>query len=303
MNIPSYGKIWSFGNPLTSYLVGSDVVVEEKIDGSQLSCMVKGGALYVRSKGAEIHLGAVPDLFGPSVRQLQDIFAAGELREGYVYRFEAMKGPKHNVITYGRAPVGNVVLLDVDTTGQQTYMTPDQKRGEADHLGVECVRTMFAGKLERSSQLDQFLNTESQLGGVHAEGIVIKPVVAEYYTDGKRICGKLVTEAFKETHTKTWVPDRPDRMDIIDKIVEAVSTPVRWEKAVQRLAEAGTLANEAKDIGPLIGIVARDVEEECEDEIKAMLWASFRKEVIRKSTSGIPQWYKTRLAKSVFSED
>lgn len=300
--IPSYGKIWAFGNPLTAYLVGSEVVVEEKIDGSQLSCMNSGGVLHVRSKGAEIHLGAVPELFQNSVATLVRLHESGMLTDGFVYRMEAMKGPKHNVLTYGRAPKGNVVLLDVDMGGQ-TFASPSRRQEEADRLGVECVRTIFSGVIERSSQLDKFLGSESQLGQVTAEGIVVKPVVAQYYSDGKRIAAKIVTEAFKETHRKNWIPDRPDRANLMDRIVECVSTPVRWEKAVMRLAERSELSNEPKDIGPLMREIVSDVEVECVDEIKQMLWEAYRKEVLRMSAKDVPQWYKTRLAKSAFPDE
>lgn len=303
-HVPSYGKVWSFGNPQTAYLVGSEVVVEEKVDGSQLSCCVHEGALYVRSKGAEIHLGAVPELFTNSVNTLVRLHSEGKLTEGLIYRMEAMKGPRHNTLTYGRAPLGNVVLFDVDN-GQQTFMTPAERQAEADRLGIECVRTIFSGVIERSSQLDTFLGAESQLGGVTAEGIVVKPAnaMAQYYQDGKRIAAKLVTEAFKETHRKNWMPDRPEKAALLDTIVESVSTPVRWEKAVMRIAERGELANEAKDIGPIMREVIADVESECQHEIKEMLWLSYRKEVLRMCSKDVPDWYKRRLAKQAFPEE
>lgn len=51
-----------------------------------------------------------------------------------------------------------------------------------------------------------------------------------------------------------------------------------------------------QDIGPLIAAVQQDVADESEDEIKAMLYAAYRKEVLRMSTRGLPEWYKRELA-------
>ncbi len=303
--IPSYGKIWSFGHNVAKACVGSRVIVEEKIDGSQLSCMVDNeGVLLVKSKGADIHLGAVPNLFVPSVNHLVAAHAQGLLPKGWVFRFEALCKPKHNTLTYGRAPMGNCVLLDVDMSpGGQEYANPETRAEWAAKLGVDCVPVLADMVLTDHREVRLFLDKTSFLGGALMEGVVCKPVVPSYYAaDGKRIIAKYVSEAFKETHRKNWEPDRAQKQDLLERIVECVSTPVRWEKAVQHMQEDGELQSAPSDIGGLMKRVMNDVEIESIDEIKEMLWEANKKEIIRMSAKGIPDWYKKRLLEKAFEE-
>jgi hypothetical protein len=305
-NIPGYGKIWAFGHQLTRQsVVGRRCIVEEKVDGSQLSAMVTDdGTLLVRSKGADIHLGAVPNLFAPSVAHLVECHHDGRLVPGHVYRFEALCKPRHNTLTYGRAPRGNMVLLDVDmAAGFQQYAAPELRAGVAERLQVDCVPVLADEVIVVSDQLTAHLNREAFLGGCLIEGVVVKPVEPDFYqVDGKRIIAKYVSEAFKETHRKSWQPDTVQRADLVTRIVECVSTPVRWEKAVQHMREDGVLQSTPADIGGLMRKVQEDVETESIDEIKEMLWQAYRKEVIRQSGKAVPQWYKERLLKSAFTE-
>lgn len=305
--IPSYGKIWAFGHPLTARsVVGRRAVIEEKIDGSQMSAMLDvDGNLLVRSKGAEIHLGAIPNLFEPSVKHLLQCADRGALDKGVVYRFEALCKPRHNTLTYARVPRGNLVLLDVDMEGgQQRYATPAVRNAIAEHLGVEPVPVLDVSVIESAEQLTAHLSRTSTLGGCLIEGVVVKPEEPDFcQADGKRIIAKYVSEAFKETHRKTWQPDTVNRADLVERITESVSTPTRWEKMVQHMRDDGQLTSSPKDIGALIKRVQEDVEVECEATIKDMLWQAYRKEIIRQSSKAVPQWYKERLLKSAFDTE
>lgn len=301
--IPSYGKIWSFGHRVTESVVGKRCIVEEKVDGSQLSCMVDAsGTLLVRSKGADIHLGAVPNLFQPSVAHLVSLHTRGLLAPEHVFRFEALCAPRHNTLVYGRAPRNHLVLLDVDeTAGGQRYLCPEDRVEWAARLDVDCVPVLADEVLTSGGQLTRHLSQISFLGNAPIEGVVCKPVDPSYYqADGKRIIAKYVSEAFKETHRRTWTPDRAQKGDLLAEIVEAVSTPVRWEKAIQHMREDGDLQGSPADIGGLMKRVMQDVEVESIDEIKEMLWQAHRKEIVRMSAKSVPQWYKERLLKSAF---
>lgn len=299
--IPSYGKIWALGHPLTKPMVGREVVIEEKVDGSQFSAMVDhNGKLHMRSKGAEIHFGNVQDLFQPTVDHFVSQSMSGRMVPGVIYRGEAMKSERHNTLRYSRVPRGHLVLFDVDGGGQ-AYVGVEERSDHANAIKVEPVPVLFRGVLESEEQVMELLKRESFLGGALVEGVVIKPLVPDYYpADGKRIAAKFVSEAFKETHRKTWVPDKPERGDVVARVVEQVSGPARWEKAIQRLREAGELTDSPKDIGGIMKLVQNDVDEECREDIRDILYQAFRKEILRQSTSAIPAWYKQRLAASAF---
>jgi hypothetical protein len=112
--------------------------------------------------------------------------------------------------------------------------------------------------------------------------------------------GKFVSEAFKEVHAAEWKAANPTRSDIVERLIDTLRTPARWNKAVQHLRERGQIEDSPRDIGLLIREAQEDIEKECMDLISAKLleWAlpNIRRGVIR----GLPEWYKDELVKRQF---
>lgn len=296
--IHSYGKVWGFGHREASELVNQRVYIEEKVDGSQFSAKRVGADVFFRSKSVQLIDGAIPDLFRPSVEHIRGV--AERMVEGATYRFEAMKAAKHNTLQYGRVPLGHCVMFDVDF-GREVYANRETLVDAANALCVEPVPLIASNVLLTSAEdLLDLLKRDSFLGGSLVEGIVVKPHVNVYSNDGKRICGKIVSEHFKETHRKEWVPDSPDGRKVELRIADAIGTPARFAKAVQRLRERDELTGTVKDIGALIREVAEDIESECRSMIEEMLYEEYRKEVKRLAVRQVPQWYKAELVKSAF---
>ena len=84
------------------------------------------------------------------------------------------------------------------------------------------------------------------------------------------------------------------RKDIIMEIGDKLSTPARFEKAVQHARDEGLLVDEPKDIGILMRELNKDFEEHV-DEIKNLLYANYRKEILRVANRGFAEWYKAKL--------
>lgn len=295
----SYPKVWNLGHPAIADLFDGEVVVQEKIDGSQFTFGVIDGTLHCRSKGATIHLPTTDKLFGGACATAQDLWERGLLVEGWQYRGEAMMGPKHNSLTYGRSPRGNVILFDVDTGREDRIASPDDLTGVAANLGLEVVPTLYAGEVADLDALKALLDNESCLGGAKVEGVVIKNY-ARWGKDGKMLMGKIVSDAFRETHAKEWTKSNPARADVLEKLQETYRSERRWEKAVQHMREDGTLTDSPQDIGLLLNAVVADIKEECRDEIAATLFDAFWPKIRRGFTAGLPQWYKARLAEQQF---
>lgn len=294
----SYAKILALGHRALDAIGECNVVVEEKVDGSQFSFGVREGVLHMRSKNVAIHgVEGCPNLFVPTVTHVVECHRQGLFVEGWTYRGEAFHAPKHNTLAYERVPSGHLVLFDVDM-GLESYASPKQREQIAHDIGVEPIAVLDECRMADLSEsaLDGYLKTASALGKALVEGIVVKPVECVVGPDGKRLVGKYVSETFKETHSKTWKPDRAQKSDVVASIGEAIATPSRWIKSVHRLREEGRLTQSPQDIGPLIAEVQRDVIAESEDEIKEMLYAAYRKDVLRMSTRGLPEWYKRELA-------
>ena len=124
---------------------------------------------------------------------------------------------------------------------------------------------------------------------------------ARFGRDKKVLMGKLVSEAFKEVHGKEWKRENPNSGDIVLTLLDRYRTPARWEKAVQHMRDEGKLEGSPKDIGPLLRAVVEDIQKECEDDIKQIVWAWAWSKMKHGLGAGLPEWYKQRLLNEQFS--
>jgi hypothetical protein len=230
------------------------------------------------------------------------ILAVGsQLEDGYIYRGEYLRQPKHNVIAYDRIPANHIIIFDIEVEefGSGWYLDPDDVVTHAERLGFEPLpwTTM---KVDTPDQVKGFLDMTSVLGGAKVEGIVMKNY-ERFTRDGKVMMGKYVSEKFKEVHRKKTY--RVSNKDIVATLIEAYKTEARWRKAVHHLRDMGELEDSPRDIGKLIKEVQSDVLEECQDEIKEALFKWGWKQIYRGLTSGLPEWYKEQLLEKQFEEE
>jgi len=260
-----------------------------------------GGALFARSRNCQFDENSCDKMFTPAMETAMRLKPL--LNDGWTYRGEFLAKPKHNSMTYERVPVGNIIIFDIDR-GDQDYLCYQDKLAEADRLGLECVPYIMelTGKFQSIEEMQDILKRQSVLGGTQGiEGFVIKNY-QRYGKDKKCLMGKFVSEAFKELHTKEWGASNPNGKDIITVISGSLTTEARWNKAIQHLSENGLLSNEPKDIGLIIHEIQNDIEKECVDDIKDVLFKWAWKDISRKVVSGVPEWYKTKLAEQQFVE-
>lgn len=295
----SYPKIYALGHRAVKELTCEAVTVEEKIDGSQFSFFLFNGELRARSKGKEIILDEPEKMFLKAVDTIREIINL--LHDGWTYRAEYLSKPKHNVLCYGRVPEKHLIIFDINTE-EEVYLDHEAKAKEAKRIGLEVVPLLFNGKLQNASDVAELLETDSVLGGTKIEGVVVKNY-ERFGLDKKALMGKYVSEKFKEKHDKDWKKNNPSKADVIMFLMEKYRTEARWEKAVQHLRERGELEGSPKDIGNLIKEVQTDLHNECEDEIKGALYRFAIPKIRRKSTAGLPEWYKERLLQEQFKKE
>lgn len=294
----SYPKIWSLGHSAIRELLLDEVIIQEKVDGSQFSFGVFNGEIKVRSKGKEINVDFPEKLFTKAIDTVKTL--APVLINGYTYRGEFLATPKHNVLAYDRIPSSNIILFDINT-GQESYLTYEQVVEEAKRIGLEVVPLLYKGKVSDATQLLSFLDNTSVLGGQKIEGFVIKNY-SRFGIDGKVLMGKHVSESFKEVHAGEWKAANPQHKDVIMVLGQKYTTPARWNKAVQHLKEKGQLTDSPKDIGLLMKEVNVDVLTECKEEIKEYLFQWAWNSIARQLTRGLPEWYKEELLKKQFDK-
>lgn len=299
----SYTKILALGHAGLEDLFKDEVLVEEKMDGSQLSFGVftntedpSGRTLMCRSKGATLNLIAPESLFIQGIETAKKLESS--LKLGWTYRAEYFKKPKHNTLAYNRIPKDHLIIFDINPT-HEAYLPWDEKKAEADRLGLECVPRLYTGIVTDETMFRKLLENESVLGGQKIEGVVIKNY-KRFGRDGKAVMGKFVSEAFKEIHGAEWKESNPKSGDIIQKLIERYRTPARWSKAVQHLNEKGQLESSPRDIGHLINEAKADIEAECKEEMVEILLKWAMPNVLRGACSGIAEWYKDYLVTKQF---
>lgn len=299
--INSYPSIFNLGHASIADLLKGDVIVEEKIDGSQIGFRkTLDGELQCRSKGAQINMVAPEGMFTAAVATVNAV--SDRMRPGYTYRGEYLAGPSHNALKYNRIPKQHIILFDVNS-GLETYLSRAKKQECADELGLELVPELFRGRIEDPQQFRALLETESILGGQKIEGVVIKPVNYDLFgRDKKCLMGKFVSEAYREVHQKSWDADHKNKSsnDIIQDLAARYGTCARWQKAVIHLKERGLIQQAPQDIGLLMKEVPEDVLKECESEIKEELFKWCWPLLRRMLTRGLPEWYREELLKKAF---
>lgn len=299
MSLNSYPSIYNIGHSAVSDLFTGPVIVEEKVDGSQIGFQVGiDGVLRMRSKGAQLTIEAPADMFKRGVEAVTKM--VDQIPRGLTFRGEYLSRPKHNVLCYDRVPANHIIIFDVQT-GLEEYMPYDEKAELARSLGFEVVPKLFDGMIGSADQLRSLLDSTSCLGGQKIEGVVIKPRGYDLYgRDKKVLLGKFVSESFKESHRKEWKPSQ--NKNVIALLEAELKTPARWQKAIIHLKEKGLIEDSPRDIGKLIKEVQEDVLSDSEDRIKSVLFDWAWPQLRRSITGGLPEWYKEQLLESQFEE-
>lgn len=299
-----YPSIYNLGHKYLSELLLDPVLVEEKLDGSQISFGIFIGTdsqpyLRVRSKGAELNILAPDNMFKLGVEFIQSI--QHKLMLGWTYRGEYLRKPKHNALAYERTPVNNIAIFDINY-GEEAYLPYDEKRREAERIGLEVVPQLHYGMVEDLQHFRTLLDTTSYLGGQKIEGVVVKNY-NRYGMDKKVLLGKFVSEGYKEVHKSEWKTSNPTKQDVIELLVRELKTPARWNKAIQHMRDAGTLQDAPQDIGLLMKEVPLDIQKEEEQYIKDKLFEWAWPHIRRGVTNGLPEWYKEQLLAKQFEKE
>lgn len=298
--IPSYGKLYNVGKREVANIFDGPVVIQEKVDGSQFSFMrmddYEDGTRRVlfRSKGRMLE-GQVGQFLPAQEAVLAN---AHLLRPGWIYRGEYLQKPKHNVLAYDRVPRNHVILFDViDHEGQVRVLdqfVPREYKGDVrDKFAFEAVPTLYVGRISRVEELDELLNTKSILGGQLVEGVVIKNY-AMRQEDGSPVMAKYVSKRFREVAGSRH--KAVTGLNPIEALANKYKSEARFHKAVQHLRDDGKLTGSMKDIGPLLGELARDLHEEEGETIREEAFKIVWKQVVRKAQEGLATWYEQQLA-------
>lgn len=312
MAIRKWTKIFALGDRHTQEIFNEEVSITEKVDGSQVNFGIdEHDHLNMLSKGSTFHVGDNNKLFAPAALTITHLADSGKLVKGWSYHGETLYRGNHNILAYDRVPQGNIALYGVTKTDGSLVSSYDDLAAIAHTLGVGVVPELWRGTVDRGDAsnvravmdlIEKLLETDSYLGGQKIEGVVIKNTHREIMVGGQLyplVQAKFVSERFKEKHKADWngLHNKP----VLQMIGELFKTPARWEKAIIHHKESGENTGTPKDIGPLLKLLHKDIDEEDRENIKELLFKSFSKEIKRAACAGFPEWYKEFLVGAAFN--
>lgn len=314
MKSHGFPKIYAVGSTEVQDVFDGVVEITEKVDGSCIGFGKIDGELVIRSKNKELNLDKPESMFVGAVLHIKAI--ADRLPDNLFFYGECVSKPRHNVLTYGRAPKGLIALFAVVDTKPEYQGHPDlvppEVKGPKFHthgyisdwareLDMEAVQVLWDKEVPESFRNDSnsffksLMEKESSLGG-KMEGIVIKNYNKPQILHG-RYCpitvAKLVSDDFKEV--KVSKINRAGKVSKLDELMSFYRTEARWHKAIQHLAESGSLNYNATDIGPLIREVHKDLIEECANSFKEALFNLLYKQWLGAASEGFAEYYKHYL--------
>jgi hypothetical protein len=285
----SFPKLFALGTKYVNSIFDEDVEITEKIDGSQFIFGDIAGELKMSSKGKELFKEDHEKMFSKAVSYVSSIYLPPDV----TFYAEFLQKEKHNTLCYEKVPKNNLCLFGACDL-QENFVDYEELKKFSKMLNIDVAPLIYTGK-SSPEKIEELLDRESYLGGVKIEGVVVKNYKSWLFADihFPLMGGKYVSEKFKEVHQKGW-RDKTNKSKW-ELFKATYRTEARWEKAVQHLKEKGELEEDPRDIGKLCKEVSIDISKEEKDIIKDFLWNEFGKELLRKSVSGLPEWYKKRL--------
>ncbi len=298
--IPSFPKIFALGSVYIQNIYDGPVEITEKIDGSQFVFGVVNGELFIRSKRKQLFPEYPEKMFIQAIDYVSGLYESGKLPNNLVFFCEYLKAEKHNLLKYSRIPKNHFMLFGV-ATPDESFSNYESILEWSSEFNIEPVPIieMCEGKELRDIEfIKTLIDQKSVLGGCQIEGIVVKNYNQTVMVGDRPLpitAAKFVSEQFKEVKGSGVWKKENTTSGKWEQFIESYRTEARWNKAVQHLKESGELDSEPKDIGKLIKEVNKDIIDEEEDVIKDFLFKTFGKDLIRRSTAGLPEWYKEKL--------
>lgn len=301
-SIPSYPKILTLGSAYTENALIGEVIVQEKLDGSQFAFGVnEDSQVVMRSKGAQLSVENHAQMFDKAVDYIDSIHKAVEAigPESYFY-CEYLEKPKHNTLKYANIPTNNLCLFDAMIKGK--WATREELIKLVDFLGIDLIPELYRGSMG-VERIQEFLETQSYLGEEILEGVVIKNYSQTILLGGQvfPLFTKYVRESFKERHSADWKVRQPK--GALQEFIDGFKTEARWQKALVHAKEKDQLTQSPKDIGLLIKMIQEDIKEEETENIKQHLYKCFIDDILRGSVKLFPEWYKEQLLLNLKGEE
>ena len=265
-----YGSIPRYGKQGTRDILGTEVVVMEKLDGANASFGIIDGELKMFSRNQELNEHNTLRGFYDWVRQNVN---PNLLFPNKIYFGEWLVP---HTVQYSKQYHQKFFLFDIYDAHSNSYHQFDEVENHAAVLKIHTPQVFFQGVLKDMVDLEQYVG-RSELTEIPntGEGIVVKDYEGQQFV-------KIVSDKFKETkYTKQPSLDRTD----IGALIDSVLTPQRVEKLIHKKIDLGLLPTELDitDTGNVLKALSSDVVNDIFEEEMHIFLDMLRKKISKKT--------------------
>ena len=265
-----YDSIPRYGKQGTRDILGTEVVVMEKLDGANASFGIIDGELKMFSRNQELNEYNTLRGFYDWVRHNVD---PRKLFVSTIYFGEWLVP---HTVQYKKEVQNEFYLFDIYDVKTDTYLDWNITVQVAKHLGLRTPEVFFRGELHSMTDVDKYLG-QSELTDIPnaGEGIVVKDYEGQQFV-------KIVSDKFKET--KSIKQPSLDRTDI-GTLIDSVLTPQRVEKLIHKKIDLGLLPTELDitDTGNVLKALSSDVVNDIFEEEMHIFLDMLRKKIGKKT--------------------
>lgn len=286
----NYGRYDRFVN-------GEDIVIQEKIDGSNVSFMNDNGVLRIFSRRNELNLLASDFKgFEAYMREKEQHYLSIIPNKTIVFGewLGMAKIPYNGVAQQGK--IARLWLFDAATIilnefgndydeGNRTWYTLNDFVELAEKLDEKIVPILSFEKYDDNKDYHTLITKVSNIhDDSYMEGVVIKT------TDGKKRM-KWVGEKFSEAQN---VKFKPKQLSFADKIIDTYFTRARFEKFETKMLEDGILQSLDRD-NKTRGLYYKNANNVVEDILKEeseQIFSEFKKIMMKSISKKITEFYE-----------
>lgn len=293
MEQTKYHSIVRYGHRSTVDVLnaGDQIVIEEKLDGSNVSVVKDKDKIRAFSRNTELNEENTLGGF----YQFSQSLNADDLLDEIVYFGEFLNPHKVRYPNFEK----QFFLFDLYDLETDKYLPFSKVKEEAQRLNLNLVPVFYEGKYQSFEHLQSFVgrtNIGGRLGDVEqGEGVVIKNVD---YIDryGRQVFVKLVTDAFREVQKQKPAKD-PKTLTPEQLFVNTCVTEARVEKILYKLVDEGILEESfgIEDMGDILKNMNVKIYEDIMKEEAEMLEEYEDKQIRKAIGRKLPQMVRGML--------
>lgn len=246
-------------------LLGREVTIEEKLDGSNASIKREGTELKCYSRNKELDAKETLNGFYNYVQGLR----VEDFKEGYIYFGEWLV--KHTIV-YKEENYKNFYCFDIYEESSERYLSNKRLEEELKGNGSVVYREpLYKGKLESMEQVEGYAGvSEYTEEGVKGEGVVMK-LQEEEYRSGFAI--KFLNEEFL-TKKATRPQKREEERDkhgilsfaLAQHVMSQIVSDAVIEKEIARQGYENIALKDNKEVGTISGVLSKAIYEDMKVE-------------------------------------